>query len=184
MGSAVATLSEDAREQLAELRDLSDKAEAGDKEARQELRRVLKTSGLEVIDEASNFARAGQRVVAETVAAGEPLKEEAILVRMEHMRNEIAGESPTPLEVLLTERIVSLWLLSETLDMLTANSQFNRRIDASKRLPQSYMRYLFKQQESIHRRYLSAIRELARVRKLQSGTPGIQVNTQINYSSP
>jgi hypothetical protein len=35
-------------------------------------------------------------------------------------------------------------------------------------------------QESAHRRYLAAIRELARVRRLQAGAPALQVNTQIN----
>jgi hypothetical protein len=33
--------------------------------------------------------------------------------------------------------------------------------------------------ESATRRYLAAIKELARVRKLQAGTP-VQVNTQVN----
>jgi hypothetical protein len=43
-----------------------------------------------------------------------------------------------------------------------------------------YLRHVFKWQESASRRFLCAIRELARVRKLQSNTPGIQYNTQIN----
>jgi hypothetical protein len=34
--------------------------------------------------------------------------------------------------------------------------------------------------ESVQRRYLASIQALARVRKLQSNTPGIQVNTQVN----
>lgn len=35
-------------------------------------------------------------------------------------------------------------------------------------------------QESVHRRYVSSMTELARLRKLQSNTPGVQFNTQIN----
>jgi hypothetical protein len=35
-------------------------------------------------------------------------------------------------------------------------------------------------QESAHRRYLAAVRELAHVRKLQAGAPAVQVNTQVN----
>jgi hypothetical protein len=35
--------------------------------------------------------------------------------------------------------------------------------------------------ESATRRYLASIRELARVRKLQAGTPPVQVNTQVNF---
>jgi HAMP domain-containing protein len=37
-----------------------------------------------------------------------------------------------------------------------------------------------KLQESANSRYLAAIRELARVRKVQAGTPAVQVNTQVN----
>jgi len=36
--------------------------------------------------------------------------------------------------------------------------------------------------ESATRRYLAAIQTLARVRKLQSNTPGVQYNTQINVA--
>ena len=52
-----------------------------------------------------------------------------------------------------------------------------------KRVPHSFLRFILKWQESANRRYLSAIRELARIRKLQSGTPGVQYDTQINLSS-
>ena len=97
------------------------------------------------------------------------------------MRFEIAGSAHTPLETLLTERIVSLWLLVETLDALM-NVQLCTDLDVPRATP-SYLRHIFKWQESANRRSLSAIRELARVRKLQANTPGIQMNTQINIGS-
>ena len=37
-----------------------------------------------------------------------------------------------------------------------------------------------KLQEIVNRRFIAAIRELVRVRKLQVNTPGVQFNTQIN----
>ncbi len=178
MGSA-AVLPAEIKQQLEELRALSDKAEQGDKEARQELRRILRESAPEVVDKASNFARRGQRIVAETMSAGEPLMQEALMVRMERMRLEIAGENPTPLEVLLTERVVSLWLLVEALETLT-NAQLKRGLDSNRRTTPSYLQFIFRWQENTHRRYLAAIRELARVRKLQANTPAVQYNTQIN----
>ena len=47
----------------------------------------------------------------------------------------------------------------------------------------SLLKHYLSWQEGANRRYLAAIRELARVRKLQSSTPGVQVNnTQINVS--
>jgi hypothetical protein len=55
-------------------------------------------------------------------------------------------------------------------------------LDTQERVPLLYLLESVKVQESAHRRYLSAITELVRVRKLQSGTPGVQYNTQINVT--
>jgi hypothetical protein len=97
---------------------LGDRAKDGDNKARRELRRVLRESSPEIVARCSDFARRGQWVLAETMAAGDPLMEEAILRRLDLLRAEVAGEDPTPLEVLLTERIVSAWLVVEVLEAL------------------------------------------------------------------
>jgi hypothetical protein len=97
------------------------------------------------------------------------------------MRAEIAGEEPTPLEALLTERVVSLWMLTALLEVLIA-AQYQRRAGNTEGKPVSPS-YLIQQSrilEGATRRYLAAIRELARVRKLQANTPNVQYNTQIN----
>jgi hypothetical protein len=44
----------------------------------------------------------------------------------------------------------------------------------------SYLRHVFRWQESVSRRYLAALKTLAQVRKLQSNTPDRQYNTLIN----
>jgi hypothetical protein len=93
------------------------------------------------------------------------------------LRAEIAGENPSPLEALLAERVVACWMLVELFDALMA-AQLRREND--KRLPLSHTLKMVKWQESANRRYLAAIRELARVRKLQANTPAVQYNTQIN----
>jgi hypothetical protein len=173
-------MSEDARGRLTELRALSEKVEAGDKEARKELRRLLRVSSPEVIAEASGIARRAEWMLVKTISAGKPLKEEALQERMHQMRSEIAGENPTPLEVLLTERVVAGWLLVEVLEGLIA-AQYQRDVKAVKahRVPPTHVIQQSRILESATRRYLAAIRELARVRKLQAGTP-VQVNTQVN----
>ena len=104
-------LPKDVSEQLEELEKLSKKAESGDKEARRELRRAVKRSAPEVIDRASDIARIGQRALAKTAAADDPLVEEALYARLDAMKAEITGEDHTPLEALLAERIVSCWML-------------------------------------------------------------------------
>jgi hypothetical protein len=162
-------LSEDARGRLTELRALSEKAEAGDKEARKELRRLVRESSPEVIAEASGIARRAEWMLIKTISAGKPLMQEALQERMRQMRSEIAGENPTPLEVLLTERVVAGWLLVEVLEGLIA-AQYQRDV-TEHRVPPAHVIQQSRILESATRRYLAAIRELARVRKLP-----VQVN--------
>jgi hypothetical protein len=172
-------LSEDARGRLTELRALSEKAEAGDKEARKELRQLVRASSPEVIAEASGIARRTEWMLVKTISAREPLMEEGLQERTHQMRSEIAGENPTPLEVLLTERVVAGWLLVEVLEGLIA-AQYQRDVDVkAHRVPPTHVIQQSRILESATRRYLAAIRELATVRKLRMGAP-VQVNTQVN----
>jgi len=83
------------------------------------------------------------------------------------MRAEIAGEDPTPLEVLLTERVVSLWMLTTLLEILLAGQYRRDAGDGLKRLSPPYLIQQSRILEGATRRYFAAIRELARVRKLQ-----------------
>jgi hypothetical protein len=171
-------LSEETRDRLAELRAVSEEAEAGDRSARKRLRQLVRSSSPQVIAEASDFVGKAEWMLANTISAGQPLMQEAISERIWRMRSEIAGEAPTPLEVLLTERVVAGWLLVEVLEALVS-AQYHRRTDETARVPPGYILQMSRILESATRRYLAAIRELARVRKLQAGAP-VQVNTQVN----
>ena len=170
----------DVKGRLDELRELSGRAEDGDGEARQELRRELLRSGPEVIARASDVGRKAQHMLIGTTAGGDPLTEYALSGRLDMMREEIAGENPTPLEVLLTERVVACWILVETFEVLMTAQL---ALDGKHRVSVAYLKHMIKWQESANRRYLSSIRELARVRKLQSNTPGVQFNIQNNVLS-
>jgi hypothetical protein len=114
-------LSEETRGRLAELKALSDRAEAGDKEARRKLRLMVRASSAEVVGRATDVGRRAGRVLARSTAGGNPLAEEALCAKLDLMRAEIAGEDPTPLEVLLTERVVSLWMFTTLLEVLLAS---------------------------------------------------------------
>jgi hypothetical protein len=46
--------------------------------------------------------------------------------------------------------------------------------------PQIFLLQMVKLEESAHRCFLASVQALARVRKLQTNTPGIQVNAQVN----
>ena len=160
-------LSEETRDRLAELRVLSDRAEAGDKEAHRKLRLMVRASSAEVVGRASDVGRRAGHVLARSAAGGNPLAEEALCAKLDLMRAEIAGEDPTPLEVLLTERVVSLWMFTTLLEVLLA-SQYREDVgDGTERLPPAYLIQQSRILESATKRYFAAIRELARVRKLR-----------------
>jgi len=175
-------LSKEAKDRLAKLEELSDRAADGDKKARGELRQALRESGPEVVREASELARIGQSTLIRTAAGSEALREEALLIRLDLMRSEIAGPDPSPLEVLLTEKIVSVWMLTELLELFLS-AQLTE-LPKSQRMSPSFLKFYLGWQEQAHRRLLSSIRELARVRRLQSGVPNSQTNVQINLSKP
>jgi hypothetical protein len=177
--SAQLELTEDARARVQELKALSQKAEDGDNEARRELRQVLKESAPEVIARCADISRTYRWIAADTASGRDPLVQEAMVERAERMAIELAGENPSPLEVLLAERIASLWVLTETQEaLLFANYRRGQKAPVGP----AYIMQMCKIQESTNRRYLAAIKTLAQVRKLQANTPAVQVNTQINVS--
>jgi hypothetical protein len=157
----------EASERIKALQELSQKAQDGDKGARGKLRKAVQESSPVVVARCSDFARTYRRLIARTAAAGDPLIEDAVMTRAEMMRLEIAGENASALELLLTDKIVTLYLLSELHESLTT-AQLSRD-NTEHQVPVSYTLQMVKWQESVNRRYLAAIRELARVRKLQAG---------------
>ena len=169
-------LSKDAKERLAKLKELSDRAEAGDKAARAELRKAVRESSPEIVREASDIARRGQWGLIKTAAAGDPLTEEALVARLDSMRRELGGPEPTSIEVLLIERVVSSWILLELL-----NSAYLTSVDKQQQVPHSFAKFYLDWQEKVHRRFLSVIKHLAMVPRLQSGVPNSHTNNvQIN----
>ena len=170
------------QESLEELRALSRKAEGGGAEgaeARKELRRKLLEASPAVVARASDIGCKSQHLLIGAASGGDPLTELALSGRLDMMREEVAGENPTPLEVLLTERVVSWWLLVELFDRLMA-AQLSKDTPDEKRVTERLLRHYLRWQESANSRFLAAVRELARLRKLEATAPPVQVNTQVN----
>jgi hypothetical protein len=172
----------DVRESLEELRALSRKAQGGGAEgaeARKELRHKLREASPAVIARASDIGRKSQHLLIKTASGEDLLTELALSGRLDMMRKEVAGENPTPLEVLLTERVVSCWLLVELFERLMA-AHLSKETPKEKRLPERTLRHYLSWQEDANSRFLAAVRELARLRKLEATAPPVQVNTQVN----
>lgn len=103
-------------------------------------------------------------------AAGKDLAvREALERNMERVRRDLEGPDPTPIERLLAERAAICWaevnlrgtIYEQARDLTIRQAEFHqRRIDAA------------------HRRFLSAVRTLATVRKLAA--PSLRINVAKN----
>ena len=142
----------------------------------------MRESSPEIICRASDISRRGRWALIKTAAANDSLTEEALLARVELMHADVAGPDPSALEILLTERICSLWVLIEVLELLMS-AQLAPSKSRDHHVPTSYLQHILKWQESASRRFLAAVKTLAQVRRLQSGIPSSQTNVQINLSA-
>ena len=93
------------------------------------------------------------------------LAKEAAPRKLKAMKEELAGSSPTPLERLLVERVVASGLQLQHAEAMYAQNL--------KHLAMAQSEYHQRRLDRLHKRYLSAIRTLAQIRKL--GVP-VQIN--------
>ena len=125
----------------------------------------------------------GERLTAEAAGitlvrklAGQDLAvREGLRRKLESLRAELGGLTATPLERLLVERIVACWLHLHHLEALYAGNS----------MPLELATYYQRSLSAAHKRYLSAIKTLAVVRKL--AVPVLQVNIarrQVNVAGP
>jgi hypothetical protein len=157
-----------------ELRQLLGRARQGDEKTLPVLRKLLEDPAR--VNVLGNLARQAELALIRTAAGGNLCLREALGRKLELMRAELAGADPAPLERLLAERVVACWLHLYHLEMLYA-----QRDSLSLELGTYYQKTL----DRAHKRYLSAIKTLALVRKLT--LPVLQVNIgrrQVNVARP
>jgi len=116
------------------------------------------------------LARHWESVMLESYAS-QPLIYESVVHRLKTMRRELAGDNPTPLEVLLIEVVLAAyadyWGVA-----FTAKQQTNKTFTLNA------MEQWEKILASKEARYLRAIETVARVRRLLK-LPGLQVNVNL-----
>jgi hypothetical protein len=150
------------------LQDLLRKAEKGEEDAVPEIRKILREHpGLawRFVDVVHIAEDALIEVMTEE---GDLATEEIMRYQLEAMRAEIAGEKSSPLERLLSKRVVVTWLEVQFFEALYAQNM--RKLT----IPQA--EHHQKRLDRAHRRHLSAIRALAQVRKLLKGGAITQIN--------
>lgn len=157
-------------------RDLVDRANEGDKEALATLReRYKENPGL--ARPIGNMAKQARRAMLEHLCGDDqPVAKEAITRTMIELRKEVEGPNPSPMERLLAERVALCWLQVHHVETLIAQK-------CKEGLSMERVLQHQKWQDRAHRRYLTAIKAVAQVRKLLR--PNLQVNIadkQINVA--
>ena len=157
-----------------ELRKLVDRAHQGDESTLPVLRDLLNHPAN--VESFGNIAQHAEYSLIRKLVGKDVATREGIRRKMDIMRAELAGSSPIPLERLLVERIVLCWLHVYHLECMYAGKE-NMTFD----LGNYYQRNI----DRAHKRYLSAIKTLAVIRKL--ALPVLQVNIankQVNLAGP
>ena len=98
-----------------------------------------------------------------------PALKESLKTGWKEMQKELGGENPNPLEKLLVQQVVMSWLRLQLVEY-----HFTEVMNQSITL--NLGRYWESRLSAAQRRHLRAIETLARVRRLLSKTPAVQVN--------
>lgn len=139
------------------------RARAGDESSLPALRRVLDTGAL--VESLGNLALQVEATLIGNAAGGNLAFKEGLGRKMAKLRAELAGPDAPPLERLLADRVAVCWLSLHDVEV---------RFAQSKDLTIKQADYWQRRIDSAHKRYLSAIKTLATVRKL--ALPALQVN--------
>ncbi len=159
-----------------ELRTLLTRAQAGDRAVLPVVRRML--------DDPANVRLLGGDLAEHatnsfvTAMNGTDLGfAEAVRRRLELLRAELLGDSPTPLERVLVERVAACWLQVQDADIRAAQGQAGASFKQAE--------FLQRRMDAANKRFLAAVRTLALVRRL--AVPVLQVNIarrQVNVVAP
>lgn len=157
---------EERRHTLKRLEELTKKAEKGDRKARVEINHILQESP-DLAWQYMDYGKLAEWHFIERMTKDKDFGSKEILKRqLASMREEIAGENPSPLERLLAERVVATWLQVQLFEGLYAAGMYQSMSVKQRSYYQNRM-------DRAHRNHLSAIRTLAQIRKLG---PAVQIN--------
>jgi hypothetical protein len=139
-----------------ELARLLERAEKGDSTVLPQLRRVLDESPA-LWQGYGDLSLQAQGALVQLAGGNNLLLCESLMRQMAALKAELMGESPSPLEKLLAGRVAACWLQVSYYDGLIAQTRQGTPAQA---------KLLQQQQDTAHRRYLSAVTTLATIRKL------------------
>lgn len=141
------------------LAELVARARSGDRDVLPELRAFLDARP-DVWREVGDLAAHALEAWVGVVAGPDLVLAESVRRRIDGLRAELSGPSPTPLEELLVERVLACWLQVSHADAAAAQARGPHATGAVRA-------ELLRRQESGQRRYLAAVKQLAVVRRLR-----------------
>ena len=119
-----------------------------------------------MVDSYGDLAGQAEESLIRLVSGKNLLTAEALTRKVAALKAELAGLSPTPLERLLVARIAACWLQVHHADEMCTINMGKVSLEMGD--------FLQRRQDAAHRRYLTAVKALAQVRRLL--VPMIQVN--------
>jgi hypothetical protein len=159
-----------------ELEKIVERARKGDETTLPVLRQLFQNP--QAVDRlGGDLARQAEYALIHAAAGKNVALREALYRKLELLRAEVAGPAPAPLERLLVGRVVACWLQLHHADILLAQQAGQMSLQQAD--------YHQRTRDRAHKRYLSAIKTLALVRKL--ALPVLQVNIarkQVNVAGP
>ena len=156
---------EERRETVVRLHDLIGEAEKGDDKVVPAIREILDETP-DLAWRSRNIGKMAERLLINELTGEDLLAKQMMEHQLELMRSEIVGEHPSPLELLLAERIVATWLQVQLFESLYATNLGKHTLAQGN--------YYQKRLDRTHRNHLSAIRTLAQIRKM--GPAAVQIN--------
>jgi hypothetical protein len=150
-----------------EIDEALQRAEKGDRSALPTVRKYLDAQD-EGWWSAMDFACIVQHTQIQRCVGEDSLfAQELLSGQVQRLRAQLGGPAPSPLERLLVERIIACWL-----HVNYAEEKYAEELGRGMSFEKG--EYYQKRIDRAHRRYLSAIRALAQVRRLLG--PSVQVN--------
>ena len=161
-----------------EMQRLLVRAQQGDLAVLPELRALINDRP-ELWQHAGDLAEHAELSLLRLVSGADLLALETVRRKLAELKAELAGPDCSPLEKLLVDRVGVCWLQVHHADM-DAVSALSKDQGAT-----SLSLYAQRRLDSAHRRYLTAVKQLALVRKLLRVTPApIEVATRLNGKGP
>jgi len=131
-------------------------ANNGDAKAQSRLRSVLEENPV-IWQQLGDLAQHAEKALLMLVAGPDALARESIARKLQELRDELTSPSPTALERLAVDRIVTLHLQLQYVDTL-----FGGSLEASAKQRNQVVRW----QDQVNRRYNLAVKSLLDIRRL------------------